>query len=123
MYIFQQNNLAMYTNTELTLMSYITKDLETFKLFQLNYNNICRLQLKRMQLLKYLAHMGNPMMVARSLLIGANGASNDYVNAISAVDSGDILSIYACAQINNYSIMDTPHAYNNIPIRYILDST
>ena len=36
----------MHSNTELDLsfMSYITKDLEalTFKLFQLNYNNICR---------------------------------------------------------------------------------
>ena len=120
---FQQNNLAMHTNTELTRMSYITRDLETltFKLFKLNYNNICQLQ--RMQLLKYLAHMGNPMMVARSLLIGTNGASNDYVNAISTVNSSDILSIYACTQINNYSIIDTPNAYNNIPIRYVLDST
>ena len=78
-----------------------------------------------MQLLKYLAHMGNSMMVASSLLIGTNGASNDYVNAIDllAVDSGDVLSIYACTQINNYSIMDTLHAYNKILIRYVRDST
>ena len=103
---FQQNNLAMHTIIELTLMSYITRDLEalTFKLFQLNYNNIYRLQLQRIQLLKYLAHMGNLMMVARSLLIGTNGASNDYVYAISAVFSGDVLNIYTCTQINNFSL-------------------